>query len=291
MSTRKPPETFDPREWEHRVGSSFIDRYGNWGTRDIIGPRDACSVVAARKELRPYVAFGPPTPVDVFLLSIGEPEDRAATKIGGVPFWPRRREWPRSQLGKPLPFLAQFCFCESTDIVGDLPGDLLLLFGEGDLPGSIIARWQSYTPCERLIDGAEMPVKARSTCFHGVRWRTESFLEAEYDDNPICLPNGTRVSDLWFVCELLGMQIGPRPFFPRWNDSPRTTDRAICSMCSVLPTPEALYPFVNRSEPLTDQESLESCVGLSDIGDADGFGVVCVTVGADGEAVVHSDNL
>jgi hypothetical protein len=71
----------------------------------------------------------------------GEPAQRFVTKVGGLPYRPADLAWPRAAYRTPLTFLAQFCFRDSQDLVGRLPGDVLLLFaadedevvGDGDL--------------------------------------------------------------------------------------------------------------------------------------------------------------
>ena len=66
----------------------------------------------------------------------GEPIDRYVTKIGGLPYRPARLAWPTAADGTPLAFLAQICFSASWDSVGNLPGDVLLVFVY-DEPGGI----------------------------------------------------------------------------------------------------------------------------------------------------------
>src|SRR5262249_29999625 len=67
---------------------------------------------------------------DVFVWQPGEPPNPATTKIGGIPYRSRSSPWPRDQAGKPVRFIAQLCFADSRDISGDLPGDVLLIFGD-----------------------------------------------------------------------------------------------------------------------------------------------------------------
>jgi hypothetical protein len=242
--------------------------------------------------IRPFVSLGVAIPVEVFVLSVGEPSNRAATKIGGLPFWPRGREWPTSLSGEPLPFLAQFNFCQSLDIIGNLPENLLLLFGHQDVPSSIVATWQSATCRSPLIERDDMPVKSPRTCFFGTRWRTDTFPGAQAKTE-IILADGTRVTDVWFVCEILGMQIGSRPFFPKMDRLASEVEggRAICSMCSVYPIADRPFPFLNRPEALTDFEAREFAVDLTDIKSANGFGVLSVVVRDSGEPVVLFENL
>ncbi len=126
----KEPLSFDPREWQDHVGLFLPNHYGAWYTRDVIGPRDACWVLRAREMVREYVSFGSPVPADVFVLALGDAPSRDCTKIGGLPLWPHGHEGPRSMTGQPLPFLAQFCFRESLDIVDSLPEDMLQIHSQ-----------------------------------------------------------------------------------------------------------------------------------------------------------------
>src|SRR5262249_53652498 len=96
----------------------------------IVGPY----IIAAQEQLRAErLAQSRPVnqvPVDLFVFCKGEPPRRDLTKIGGLPYWPARREWPRAESGAPMAFVAQINFADSRDITGTLPGDLLLVFGE-----------------------------------------------------------------------------------------------------------------------------------------------------------------
>lgn len=311
MDFTQDPGKFDPAQWFNRVGPFLPDPTGVWVTRDVIGPRDACWVLKMREMIRRYYLFGPPVPVDMFLLSLGEAPHRDCTKIGGLPFWPRGRQWPKATAvalppfpmgptlprvtpaGAPLPFLAQFCFRESVDIIGDTPEDLLLLFGDKDVPWTIVGKWQSSKCRSRLVDCNDIPVASPTPTFWGTPWRTEHLLipVANSGVTSVDLADGTWVSDLWFICELLGMQISPYPFFPRWGHRPNAQERAVCSLCSVFPRPGQPWPFLNRSEPLTGDEARPLAFDMTHQKDADGFGVVCVVVGDSGEPSVLYENL
>jgi hypothetical protein len=82
-------------------------------------------------------AFGDPkghaarSPTDQIFFIAAEPADRSVTKVAGLPYRAAGLPWPRTDDGRPMTFLAQFCFAESRDLVGKLPGDLLLIFAEG----------------------------------------------------------------------------------------------------------------------------------------------------------------
>jgi hypothetical protein len=61
-----------------------------------------------------------------------EPEERSVTKVAGLPYRAAGVPWPLTHDGKPMTFLAQFCFADSKDLVGKLPGDVLLIFAAGE---------------------------------------------------------------------------------------------------------------------------------------------------------------
>lgn len=66
-------------------------------------------------------------PTDVFVWAAGEAPDPRMTKIGGRPFLPSGAQWPHGPAG-PMTFVAQFGFGDSRDLVGRLPGDVLMVF-------------------------------------------------------------------------------------------------------------------------------------------------------------------
>lgn len=284
MNTAQKRDTFRVNHWWHRVGR-LVPKEGYWAFGAIIGPCDACRLAYVRQLVRQQVSFGRPVPTDVFLLGIGEPPSRGWTKIGGLPFWPHNRPWPHGQTRKPLPFLAQFDFRDSLDIVGHLPGDLLLLFGEKDHPSRIVAKWQSANCKDALIDHGEMPIEPITPCFYGTRWRTENYPDATWPYDLI-LEDGSRVTPSYFVDEILGMQISRSPFLPAGKGRPWKTERIICSMSAIFPQPDIAWQFTNRAAPLTEQEAAELSFELSEYKGGDAFGMICVVVADSGEPEV-----
>jgi hypothetical protein len=75
--------------------------------------------------------YGDALPTDVFVFGKGEPPRRDCTKVGGLPYWPAGKPWPRTGDGTPYHFLAQFNFADSRDLITNLPGDVLLLLTDG----------------------------------------------------------------------------------------------------------------------------------------------------------------
>src|SRR5262245_55776866 len=54
-------------------------------------------------------------PTDVVVWAKGEPSNRAATKVGGLPYRPAILPWPVDDVGGPLRFIAQMCFVDSRE--------------------------------------------------------------------------------------------------------------------------------------------------------------------------------
>ena len=86
------------------------------------------------EQLRHWYGIEDPNaiPCDVFVWGKGDPPNRRMTRVGGIPFLPKRVPWPNVK-NMSTQFLCQFDFRDSKDLVGqtvarDLPGDLLLVF-------------------------------------------------------------------------------------------------------------------------------------------------------------------
>ncbi len=127
--------------------------------QNIYGPADLAYFEQLRAERDPRV-FGRGVPTDVCIWSLGEPENAAATKIGGRPYRPTDAPWPTAEDGSPMGLLAQFNFLDSLDVLDPrvraaLPGDVLLVFTAGphmyadwdaDDPDSFSLEWHRVDP-------------------------------------------------------------------------------------------------------------------------------------------------
>ncbi|NQT13137.1 MAG: DUF1963 domain-containing protein [Planctomycetes bacterium] len=127
---------FRLEEWLDRLplDDEYARSCGRFSGTEITSPSDICINERLRAEVREQVDWGPAVPVDVFVMATGEPRDRHVTKIGGLPYRPASKPWPKSQDRQPMTFLAQFCFADSKDLVGDLPGEVLLVFASPEGP-------------------------------------------------------------------------------------------------------------------------------------------------------------
>jgi hypothetical protein len=93
----------------------------------VVGPYDYWSLAKIRKQIGHET--GTSCPTDVFIWAVGADQDMhpAMTKLGGRPFLPQNVPWP-TRAGVAGTFYAQINFEDSKDIIGDVPGDLLLVF-------------------------------------------------------------------------------------------------------------------------------------------------------------------
>ncbi len=292
MNANSIDDVFDPVEWLRRVGASGPEGGGILYVRDVIGPRQACRIHWAQRMLSDVIPLGQPKQVDFFVLSVGESPERSGTKIGGLPWWPRKRAWPLSDQQKPLPFIAQFNFRKSLDIVGELPGDVLLLFGDQCRPSTLGVSWQSLDCNSPLVDANDIPDNSAIPRFFGSRWRTEIFPDAQCPLEPVALRDGTIVKEPWFACRPMGMQIGAGPLSSGCFDGNPKRHRIIASLTSLFPILGSRHPFLNRSQPVQKSEVDTLTLPLTDIRDADGFGVVGILWDeTHGETLVRHINL
>lgn len=233
-----------------------VERYSG---EIVTSPWDACNNELLRRGMQDQYRWGRAVPVDIFVMAEGEPEDRSATKVGGLPYRPAELPWPTDAAGEPLLFLGQFNFKDSLDLTRPLPGEVLLLFGD-DSSGLIEGLHLEWQPKElsSLISAAAVPPhpNAFDPCF-GYICRTVSFPEAErvvpYDeqDYPKCRGKDVR-SDYWLL-QWQATQIGEAPFFIQGGDS-ELPGRPLCVLNSVQPDQHKKYPWVNHPDPLMPED-------------------------------------
>lgn len=96
----------------------------------ITGPYDIAVLEQLQEEAFATLPGIEREPTDIFVWNRGEPEQRAVTKIGGLPYRQAGKPWPVASSDTPMNFVAQFCFADSRDIIPTLPGDILLIFAE-----------------------------------------------------------------------------------------------------------------------------------------------------------------
>lgn len=191
-------------------------------------------------------------PNDLFFLGQGEPRDRSVTKIGGLPYRPRGLPWPKDAYGRPFTFLCQFRLAESRDIVGETPGDVLLVFAESEGCNPCFFEWHPLG-IEDLAAAEEVPSTdwIVPVCY-GVKWRSVSYRHPRGSRSP--LPSITAAP-----MAIAGIDHPPPEGIP-----PQT--RAILILSSFRPQTDVAYPWMNVREPIAecDASQRDNCLNLID---------------------------
>jgi Domain of unknown function (DUF1963) len=203
----------------------------------LIGPGSLAVIEQLRAEAfagRRY--HGVRIATDVFVWARGEPPNPAMTKIGGVPYRPRSSTWPRDGEGKPIRFIAQFCFADSRDIFGELPGDVLLIFGDDDAllvePERLVFEWSGLGIPELAFEVPQLATGELLTPYYGVIHRTEDWPDALEEVSGLGVFEGTKIGGL-----------------PRFiQDEPTLAGRLLAVLGSISASYSA-YPPINESEP------------------------------------------
>jgi hypothetical protein len=192
-------------------------------------------------------------PTDIFIFAEGEPLRRETTKIGGIPYLPANRHWPRLPSGKPLTFVAQFCFADSHDLTGELPGDVLLIFVESDEYGldlnwadeaemkrQIVFEWVSIGDFP-LVTAAMIPkTKWKPFPCYGAIFRAYDYPDLDkfaYPETANYIPTINSAT-----------KIGGVPEWIQYEEL--LPGRFLCELNSTMAEGVLPYPFLNRSAPL-----------------------------------------
>jgi hypothetical protein len=241
---------FRLNEWLPRF--PLQELHGHYSGDDITSPCEICNIEWLRRGMVDQYDWGRGVLVDVFVMSKGEPENRFATKIGGVPYRPRNLPWPCAPSGRPLALLAQFNFTNSFDIVGNLPGDLLLVFGD-DSGGPIQPLHMEWQPLaiQDLIRSGDMPSDCMTIapCF-GNRCRMTSYPDAvRTTDSKYPQCQGKDVWSPYWIAQPQATQIGRAPYFIQEGDD-SLPGQPLCTIASVQPNMHQPYPWVNVPQPL-----------------------------------------
>jgi hypothetical protein len=246
----------------------------------ITGPCDICHNEWLRREVQDQFEWGEGVPVDIFVMAEGEPEHRHATKVGGLPYRPAAAKWPKTEQGQPMNFIAQFNFCDSKDLTGDLPGDLLLVFADSanGLFESLAFEWQPLG-LDDLLD--DLPPNPDLNACYGLIYRTVSFPGAKRvgeQKYPIC--RGKEVRSEYFLRKHQAMQIGTEPFFIQGD--PELPGRPICTISSIQPDQHSPYAWINHPEPLLPEDEWNYDTNDLMIGD-----MGCVYISIDRKQRLH----
>jgi hypothetical protein len=284
-------ENYDLNLWLSRLDEAIQDRSASGSPirslRSLLftdSPLGEASIEHYRKLVSGSdIDLGPSVPADRFVFGWGESSARYLTKVNGLPYRPAGLPWPYDRNGNAMVFLAQFCFADSHDIVGNLPGDVMVVFSRsrkdqlldppvfesGTFPERpVVAPWYDdslkiewypigidslITADELIKNGVVFP-----TCF-GVRYRSTDFTDTGKGEDGFrkVVPKNL-LSENPFVVSLTlrslvrhpGMKIGGAPL---WCHGPEMEHegRYIASFGGVALECDCLYPTVNRREPIS----------------------------------------
>lgn len=101
----------------------------NWAGRTIDRPKTLAATLWARRQPSVREALVNPSPCDICLYAIGQPEAPESTHLGGAAWIPSGMDRPIDDTGEPAVFLAQVYFGDSADIIAsNLPGVALQIY-------------------------------------------------------------------------------------------------------------------------------------------------------------------
>jgi hypothetical protein len=212
------------------------------GGEIITSPHDLAVVEQLRKEVFAGGAPSRSVSTDVFIFGAGEPSKRESTKVGGLPYRAAGKPWPRRPTGDPLVFVGQLCFADSKDLVGDLPGDVLLIFvHEPSYCSPLEFEWVTIGEADPLVQAAEIPAaQPFIEPVFGVVHRT-----SDYPDDR----DRFRHHKMPYTLDVLeGTKIGGVPRWIQGDESPG--GRFLGTLGPIQPAADKAYPFVNVGAPI-----------------------------------------
>ena len=240
---------------------------------NISSPSD----VIGWEQLREEHNFSGPgsIPCDLFVWGVGDSPDRRLTRIGGVPWLPKKNPWPK--IGDVVTtFLCQFDFRDSTDLLGqrvadELPGDILLVFvadEEAMLGGNADEMrfiWVSADESD-IISAEDVPLPSNNFDFvtaWGVRYRTMD-MPGKWDE-AYAIPDDAAGGRCWSLPVLWGTKIGGVPYNSQENYD-EVPPNYLCQLTSVQPSSDR-WPWVNREAPLASIHADECNLMIGDMGE------------------------
>lgn len=277
---------FDLEEWMKRI--PLETKQDHYSGEDVTGPVEICNNEWLRLNMRDAYDWGEEWPADLFVMADGEPENRASTKIGGLPYRAASEPWPLDDVGQPLDFIAQFDFSDSEDIVGKTPADILLIFAKNDDGWfeQYYFEWISIqADQESLVSEVPQSKFPFKPCY-GYRCRVNNYPFAEEKESeggyPQCL--GKDVWSSYFLTQYQATQIGMAPFEPQAGIPEDWTP--LCTVASVQPDMHSKFPWVNREHPLYNKGEWNFQHQYLMIGD---LGCIFICVDDNGQLKVHEE--
>jgi len=200
-------------------------------------------------------------PADVFVWSRGESDQRAVTKIGGLPYRIAEKLWPVAPSGTVMTFVAQICFADSRDIVPSLPGDNLLIFteaknwgdeaeplydfmGESEEDSFLLFEWTSLTTLP-LVTRQDIPVTGLQIlpCYGSIHrsWDYPQIDGFAYPDIAQHIPPVFEATKIGGIC-------------PRQDEEYHGTEGYFCSLSSLDNEIHQPFPFLNVPEAISWEE-------------------------------------
>ena len=271
--------TFDVQKWQNCFdweAFAINELLDGW---NITSPVHLLGSLYGREKSKIDISRFKTQETDVFVMGYGEPLVPYQTKIGGCPFRPREKNWPNSSAGKPLVFAAQFCFLDSLDIVGCLPGNLLLIFFDEYPPVTknteFFFEWydiddiREVQPLSSIASQAFLRAgwKYDEICCYGVKLRTVDYVEGYRAFSSFYRADSVARN----LHSLRATKIGGLPSYygatyDDYHGDYITSDymdentkrhiaalhdaQFLCSIASIEPAISAVYPFVNRETPI-----------------------------------------
>lgn len=224
---------------------------------NICSPVDIVRLESLRRLSRIADDVGPGSPTDLFALAAGEPPQPYLSKVGGIPYRPAELPWPteygsrHSDCGL---FLGQLYFGDSRDLVGETPGDVLLVFGNEGLYDEFFHFEWHNVGVDDLPSAERIAQKSAGRSFvpcFGVRYRTVDYRAPGILEEEECYERGNS------LYAIAGLKVGGLPITRQHNNL-----RYLGSIGSVEPQSGIAYPWVYRAEPLTAGQIKElHCLG------------------------------
>lgn len=254
---------FDLAEWIKRFPVEEFGQERCGGA--VTSPIDAAIVEQVRSLASGQIELGPSVPTDIFIFGAGEPDRRDVTKVNGLPYRPAGLPWPLRADGEPMTFLCQYRFTESKDIIGELPGDVMLVFviEKGIYLDEGVFHFEWYPlGLTDLIQACDVPKPSWEfvTCY-GVRHRSVDYVDADDTvSNSISKLISLERASARSVARWGAMKIGGLVMW-HWDGAAenyhrrhasRLPGRFLCALSDIQPALDVPYPWLNRAEPIAD---------------------------------------